>query len=325
MSSYVLQLPKEESVVLSGPAVQALIDGGSGDAALLYLAVLKNKGSIDDKKVCAALRWTAEQFQRALFQLSAQGLIAASDGEKIPPPPLPEPPQRAEDRRTEYTRADIARALEDQAFSGLADAVEQKLGKKLTTPNLAALLGLYDQLGLPLDVIYLLVNFCAERTAQQYGKGRQPNMRQIEKEGYVWAKLGIMNQESAAAYIRKCQQRQQALPRMMRLLRLGDRAPSPSEEKFLLEWMDMGFEDKAIELAYDKTILNCKELRWPYMHKILNTWNGKGLHTLEQVEAEDKPVRQRRQTGKSAPDSAQEEIARMEKYREKLRREMEES
>ena len=45
------------------------------------------------------------------------------------------------------------------------------------------LLGLYDDLGLPADVIFLLVSFCAERTAQQYGPGRRPTLRQIEREG----------------------------------------------------------------------------------------------------------------------------------------------
>ena len=59
-------------------------------------------------------------------------------------------------------------------------------------------------------------------------------MRQIEKEGYTWARLGLMTQESAAAYIKKYQRSREAMPRMMRLLRLGDRPPAPSEEKYLL-------------------------------------------------------------------------------------------
>ena len=124
-------------------------------------------------------------------------------------PPLPRPA----DQRAEYTRADMARALEGREFAGLTGAVEEKLGKKLTTPDLAILLGLYDQLGLPADVVFLLVGFCAERTAQRYGEGRRPTMRQIEKEGYTWARLGLMTQESAAAYIKKYQRSREAMPR----------------------------------------------------------------------------------------------------------------
>ena len=115
----------------------------------------------------------------------------------------------------------MARALEGAEFAALTSAVEDKLGKKLTTPDLASLLGLYDQLGLPSDVIFLLVGFCVERTVMQYGEGRRPTMRQIEKEGYVWARLGLMDQESASAYINKYLRSREALPRLMALLRLG--------------------------------------------------------------------------------------------------------
>ena len=53
--------------------------------------------------------------------------------------------------------------------------------------------------------------------------------------------------------------------------------------------------DAAIERAYDKTILKCKELKWPYMNKILTSWHEKGLHTLREVEDGDRPA-PRRQT-----------------------------
>ena len=243
------------------------------------------------------------------------GEAPASQGAQTPATP-------PADRQAEYTRADMARALEGAEFAGLTGAVEEKLGKKLTTPDVAILLGLYDQLGLPADVIFLLVGFCAERTALRYGEGRRPTMRQIEKEGYTWARLGLMTQESAAAYIRKYQHSRQALPRLMRLLRLGDRAPAPSEEKYLLAWESMGFADEVIERAYDKTMLKCKELKWPYMNKILCSWHEKGLHTMEAVSAGDRPGRpavQRRDEGQSA----REDMARMEKYLEQLRREKE--
>ena len=57
MSGYVLHLPEDESVVLSGPVSRRLIEGGDGDAALLYIAVLKNHGSIDDGRLRALLSW----------------------------------------------------------------------------------------------------------------------------------------------------------------------------------------------------------------------------------------------------------------------------
>ena len=123
MSGYVLHLPEDESVVLSGPVSRRLIEGGDGDAALLYIAVLKNHGSIDDERLRALLSWPPDRFQRALGILVRQGLVALPRQGNAPPPPPPAP--QAADQRPEYTRADMARALEGEEFAGLTQAVEQ--------------------------------------------------------------------------------------------------------------------------------------------------------------------------------------------------------
>lgn len=310
MGGYVLRLPEEESIVVPGAAARRLIEGGDGDGALVYLALLRNKGS--GEKLAEQLRWPPERLQRALNSLARQDLIDRPQGAPVPPPP----PTREE--RPEYTRADMARAMEGAEFAALAGAVEDKLGKKLTTPDLAMLLGLYDQLGIPADIIFLLVGFCVERAALQGGKGRRLTMRQIEKEGYVWARLGLMDQGSASAYINQYHRDREALPRLMALLRLGDRQPSPSEERYLLGWNGMGFDSAVIELAYDKTILKCKELRWAYMDKILKNWHQKGLHTLAEVSGGDRPG-QRREAPRPTGAAARDEMARMEKYLQQLR------
>lgn len=327
MTGYVLHLPEDESVVLSGPVARRLVEAGDGEAALLYIAVLRNKGCIDGQLLRSQLGWQQERFERALGVLVNQGLVALPRPKTPPPEKLPQEP---EDRRPEYTRADMARALEGPEFASLTSAVEEKLGKKLTTPDVAILLGLYDQLGLPADVIFLLVGFCAERTAAQRGPGCKPTMRQIEKEGYLWARLELMDQSRAAAYIKKYQRSREAIPQLMRLLRLGDRPPSPGEERYLLAWNDMGFDPDALEAAYDKTILKCKELKWAYMNKILCSWHQKGLHTLAEIAAGDRPAA-RQKPGVSRPASrrgepaqggaVREDMARMEKYLEQLRRE----
>ena len=333
VSGYTLRLPEEESVVLSGAAAGRLIRRGDGDAALLYIAVLRSRGTGDESALRSALGWPKERLRRAFAVLAGEGLVSLpqeagamerkeavpASGSALTPPP---------ERQVEYTRADMARALEGAEFASLTSAVEGKLGKKLTTPDLATLLGLYDQVGLPADVIFLLVSFCAERTAQQYGPGRRPTLRQIEREGYAWARLGLMTQESAAAYIKDYQHRREALPELMQLLRLGDRQPGPSEERYLLSWAGMGFDRSVIELAYDKTLLKCKELKWPYMNKILTSWHQKGLHTLAEVESGDRPasvaVRGQTQAAQRREEPAADrtaELQRMERYLRRMRQE----
>ena len=193
-----------------------------------------------------------------------------------------------------YQQADVTERLEgSREFRELIRQVEAKLGKRLTTPDVGVLLGLTDYLGLPADVVYLLVCHCVERVRRRFGEGRRPGMKQIEKEGYAWARMGIDTQEAADAYLRTYAQRQGAVPQYMRALQLGERAPAPSEEKYILSWQEMGFGPEAVSLACDKTILKCHELKWAYCNGILKKWHEAGLHTVEEIEAKDRPAARR--------------------------------
>ena len=112
-------------------------------------------------------------------------------------------------------------------------------------------------------------------------------MKQIEREGYAWARMGIDNQGDAAEYLRQYARRQERVPQYMRVLGLGERIPSASEEKYLTAWQEMGFPPETVALAYDKTVLKCHELKWPYINGILKRWHEAGLHTPEEAEAGD--------------------------------------
>ena len=195
------------------------------------------------------------------------------------PPQLNEPP--------EYTREDIARKLEgDGRFACLLREVEHKLGP-LSTPSVKKLLGLYENLGLPADVVYTLVNYCIGKKEQQFGEGRLPNMREIEKEGYVWARKELFSIEKASEYMKREQALRGKYPEYMAALRMQGRASAPSEEKYLSAWAEMGFPAETVAEAYDRTILHCHEFRWPYCNGILKRWHEKGLHTLAEVRAEN--------------------------------------
>lgn len=279
MASVLVHTP-EESVTVSSQAVRRLLERGDGDAALLYLALLRHHGTLQPRALAGELRWDRGRIEAAEETLRQLGLVAAAQT----------PPLEPADERPAYQRSDILSRLEsEEEFRSLVAEVERKLGKRLTTPDVGVLLGLNDFLGLPADVIYLLVCHCDERIRRRYGEGRRPTLRQIEKEGYAWARLGIDSQRAAAAYLKEYAQRQQTLPQYMRVLGLGDRLPSPSEEKYLTAWQEMGFSPEAVAMAYDKTVLKCHELKWPYCNGILKRWHQAGLHTPEEIQAGDRP------------------------------------
>lgn len=295
--------PGDEGVTVTASALRTLLSSGNGDAALLYLALLRRHGGVTPRSLAGELRWDRERIELAETALQEMKLLA--------PEPEAEPPLPAE--RPAYSGTDVAEKLETSGeFRSLLAAVEQRMGKKLATPDVASLLGLCDYLGLPANVVYQLVCHCMERAEHRPG-GRRPGMRQIEREGYAWSRLGIDSQEAVDAYLRKYAQRQGAFPGYMKALNLPERLPAPSEEKYLAAWQDMGFPPETVAIAYDKTVLRCGEFRWAYCNGILKKWHQAGLHSPAQVETGDRPAKPREQTP-PPPERRQEDLTKLRQY-----------
>jgi hypothetical protein len=312
---YIIHLSEEEGLTLSASVVRRLIEKGSGDAALLYIYIAKCKNSAAPEKISAELRWTPERLRAAEDDLRAAGLIgdvtvAGKSAESLAPP---------ERECPEYGRAELLRCMEsDRDFDLLRREVGNKLGKLLSDSDLNILMGLYDFLGLPPDVIYLLVSHCVRTAEDAYGKGRRPTMKQIEKEGYRWARQEIFTQEAANKYLHEYSARRSRMPKLMRALNLGDRAPVQSEAKYLEQWITWGFGPEAVAMAYDRTVYHCHELKWPYLNSILKRWNDRGLHTPKEIREGDVPNKKVAAAAASpAAASAAEDresIERMKKY-----------
>ena len=265
---------QEKSVVLSVSQVDALVAGGSGDAALLYLLLQRLDGPVTAETLAARLNWSQLRLSAAETALQDMGFLRRSQ----------QPPAPSEEHRV-YSGAELADLLEaDSGFRMLVSQTEEKLGKKLKTADLQILAGLYDDLGLPVDVIYLLVCHCVERAQRRFGEGRRPTLRQIEKEGAYWARLGLMDQDSAGRYLKDYARKQEKTAAYMQVLQLHGRPPVESEQRYILDWIDMGFPPETVTLAYDKTVFYKKELNWRYLNGILRRWHQQGWHTVEQVE-----------------------------------------
>ncbi|MBO4915247.1 MAG: DnaD domain protein [Oscillospiraceae bacterium] len=288
MGEYLLHLRQEENITIGSDAVRRLVEYGSSDAALLYLCLARH-GASQPEKLRAELRWDAARFSAAEKALGDMGLISAPEPDKpaaktsLPSAePIPEPSTTI----PEYSREDVMNKLEsDGSFSSLLREVERKLGK-LSEPSVKKLLGLYDFLGLPAEVIFLLVGYCADLKAEQFGAGKPPTMREIEKEGYAWARRELFSIDAADEFIKKERKKRGRFTEYMDALQLGGRQPSPGEERYIGSWIEMGFQPDAIAIAYDKTVLRCHELKWPYLNGILKRWHEKGIHTPQDIERE---------------------------------------
>ena len=178
----------------------------------------------------------------------------------------------------------------DGSFRSLCGEVQRLMGRSLNTEELKILLGFVRYLGLPADVISVLICYCKDR-ARQRGSLRSPSLRTIEKEAYAWAEQGIDTMEEAAAYIQNQNMKNSRMGKLMAMLQIRGRSLTAAEERYASGWLEMGFDDEAIGMAYERTCLNTGGLSWAYMNKILQRWHEAGLKTAEDVRNRDrKPV-----------------------------------
>ena len=190
--------------------------------------------------------------------------------------------------RPQYTERDVLTAMDSSKdFQALYGQIQRVLGRTLNTEELKILLSFTNYLGLPADVISLLVSYCKERSRAK-GNLRNPSLRSIEKEAYYWAEQGIDTMEEAIAFIQHQNIHRSRISHLMQLLQIRGRSLTPGEEKYAKSWLEMGFDDDVIALAYERTCLNTGGLSWAYMNKILTRWHDGGLLTLDQVKAGDK-------------------------------------
>lgn len=311
-------------VSMTGEAAGRLISAGDGDAALLYLCLLRPGGSLSGAR--SALRWTEDRLLAAHARLV--GLRLAKHGPETElPAGKPEP-----DEPPEYNAADIAQELESgSSFPALVNEVQRRLGKLLSTTDLKILYTAYDYLALPAEVILLLVTWCVCQTEEKYGPGRKPTLPQIRSEAFRWHRRGVDTPEAAEEYLKRMAELRSQSARLLPLVGINGRAPVNGEKKYLEAWAEMGFEDEAVRLAYEKTILKKQAMNWPYMNSILKSWHQKGLHTVARIRAEDSAYRRdpagKPETAPSVPGAAdrrvREDMERMRRFLEEKKREEE--
>ena len=302
MAGYILR-GGQQNISLSADALDKLLQSGQGDAALLYLALQRFGRGVTPEELEKALPISRLRIDAAEQVLQQLGLLPRPAAAAVPAP---------SEERPVYSADDISALLQDnEGFRLLLPQVEQQLGKKLRTPDLQILAGLYDDLGLPADVIYLLVCHCVERAKRRWGEGRRPTLRQIEKEGYYWAQLGISDQTSAAAYLKKWAQREEKSAAYMQALHLPQRQMVEAERRYIADWMDQGFPPETVAMAYERTVFYKKDMNWRYLNGILRRWHENGWHTPQQVQRgeEKNPAAQ-----PSKPASGGEKDAWMRRY-----------
>ncbi len=278
---------QERSNSISSAIADKLISAHDGDVALLYIYMVR-RGGHDLDAAARDLCRTMSEISAAAEKLQRMGLMpdgaapakAAAKEEKLPPP----------DEIPQYRSEDIVRRCKENGeFAVVVAEAQTALMHTLSSVEMKTLFGIYDYLALPPEVIMMLINYCVARCREQSTPDhpRRPSMRNIEKEAYNWVHQEILTLDQAEEYIRRQRERRDALGRAKAAVGIHGRELTPTETKYLSAWLDMGFDEDALAIGYDRTITNTGALKWSYMNKIMQSWHEKGLHSAEEIESGD--------------------------------------
>ena len=274
---FILNSKNASSLSISADDADRLLALDKGEAALLYLYILRCGGELDLARAARDLHRTQAAVEVSALALRRAGILSEREallpaGEELP----------------EYSAGDlIRRSREDPAFKALVNECQRLFGHSLSGADLRTLFGIYDRLGFSGEVILLMINHCAARLQRRYGEGRLPTMRSVEKEAFRWADLEICTVAQAEAYISESERREREEEKTRRALGITGRSPTPTERKYIDGWLAMGFGSQALALAYDRTVVSTGRLTWAYMDKIVRSWQQKGLFTVEDIEKGD--------------------------------------
>lgn len=151
------------------------------------------------------------------------------------------------------------------------------LGKLFTYNDLSTVFGFYDWLRMPIDVIELLLTYCASNG--------HCSMRYIEKVAIDWADRGINTIEKADEFIKLYNIQYKEI---MKALGIASRQPIESEEKYMNTWLnEYKMPIDIIKKACNKAVIATGKPNFKYAHKILKSWNEKNIRTIKDIEKEE--------------------------------------
>lgn len=204
--------------------------------------------------------------------------IPIQELEPIEPPKEKKLPAEPAPRRT--PRPDPAfitkRIDESEELAFLMQEAQVTLGKALSPGLSSTLISAYDDLGLPADVILMILQY-----AKMHGR---TSTSYIESVARNWAEEEIFSVEQADRKLRKLDEREKAWRRVQDLFRIERRHPSKAEEAFCDTWInEWKMSDALILEAYDRCVNATGKMNFKYISKVLDGFHQSGVKTPQDL------------------------------------------
>lgn len=158
---------------------------------------------------------------------------------------------------------------EDRALSDMRSHAEMLLNRPLSLSDMNILYDLYGDLGLPPEVILMIVEHCVSLDKR--------SMRYVRSVAESWADAGIRTMEQVSAHLASMEAADRTKRRFKKLLKFYNRDFSDTEVHYLKRWSgDLALSDDLIKEAYEKTVMQTGKVSFKYMDAILTDWHENG-------------------------------------------------
>ena len=273
--------PKVFSAVFTVPAAVAdkHLKLARGEHIKVLLYIMRNMSvNPDNAEIAAAAGLSEYEVEEALLYWAGAGILLP-DGRSAEKAEIKAP---AVKQNAKPDRADVARrGAEDEKIRYLLTETQMKLGRNLKSNESSTLVWLYDDLGLDVSLILMIVQYAAA-----HGK---PRIGFIESTATDWVNRGIDTIAEADRELNKMAMSEQAWGIVCSSFGLEKRKPSKNELKLSLMWTDeWKMSREMLTAAYNACVDSISKFDMKYFYKILENWPEKGYKTPDDIEEKKK-------------------------------------
>ena len=178
----------------------------------------------------------------------------------------------------------IMRGMEDDKIRILLREAQLKFGRNLKNNESRLLVSLYDDYGMDISVILLLLQHAVSEN--------KANISYIRSSAVKWLKADVRTVNDGERIIADEAKAKLAWGVVCRAFGIEPRNPSEKEAQFSDKWLnEWKFSPEMLKAAYDACIDQKVKLSFPYVNKILEKWHSCGYKTPADIKNVEKPVK----------------------------------
>jgi DnaD/phage-associated family protein len=174
----------------------------------------------------------------------------------------------------------------DKEIKDMFRLAQTILGRPLSPSDAKTLYSFYDWLGMPVNVILMLLEYCVSIS--------DTKMSFIEKTAISWHEMGLTTVAAAEAYIMELGRKEAYFEELKTQLGI-EKTLTQNEKKYFSIWLTQYHSSpELVALAGEYCAAQIGRVQLPYMNAILKSWCEKGITTPDEARRGNESFRQSR-------------------------------